>query len=73
MLFSPFQGLTSLEFKDKLIVILAGYEADIDTMLQANQGLRSRFSEKVQFPDMTAAAAAELLTKILAGCVNYSR
>ena len=43
------KDLTSKEFKDKLEVILAGYKSEMDQMLDANQGLCSRFSEKLQY------------------------
>jgi hypothetical protein len=53
-------GLTSEEYKGKLVVILAGYEDDIDDMLEANSGLRSRFSEKMFFKDLSLDAAVEM-------------
>jgi SpoVK/Ycf46/Vps4 family AAA+-type ATPase len=53
--------LTSLEYKGKLIVILAGYQRDIDLMLEVNQGLRSRFTERVHFENLTVDVVNQLL------------
>lgn len=55
------KGLTSKELKGKMVVILAGYERDIDGMIKSNPGLRTRFPEKWPFPDMTAEHAATML------------
>ena len=55
------QLLTEPKFQGKMVVILAGYETQIDELLQVNPGLRSRFSEKLNFPDFTAADACGLL------------
>ena len=35
--------------RDRLVVIIAGYSADIDRLLETNDGLRSRFSTRVEF------------------------
>ena len=37
--------------RDDLIVILAGYEKDMETFLGYNQGLKSRFSNTIKFED----------------------
>jgi SpoVK/Ycf46/Vps4 family AAA+-type ATPase len=34
-----------------LVIIMAGYQADIQTMLDTNQGLKSRFNRFIEFPD----------------------
>ena len=54
-------ALTEEEFKGKLLVILAGYDQDMEEMLSVNPGLRSRFSERVHFHNFDANATAELL------------
>lgn len=46
-------AMTSEEYKD-LVIIIAGYEADIDKMLSGNAGLKSRFTEFFNFPDWEA-------------------
>jgi AAA+ superfamily predicted ATPase len=54
-------ALTEDEFKGKILVILAGYDTDMENMLKTNAGLRSRFSERVKFHDFDANATVELL------------
>jgi len=46
--------LTHPNFKSKLIVILAGYEQDMNRLLSVNTGLSSRFPDQVVFRDMDA-------------------
>jgi SpoVK/Ycf46/Vps4 family AAA+-type ATPase len=36
--------------RDRLVIILAGYDEDMDRFLRSNPGLASRFSERVAFP-----------------------
>lgn len=54
-------ALTEEEFKGKLLVILAGYDEDMEQMMNTNPGLKSRFSERVHFDDFNAKAVADLL------------
>lgn len=54
-------ALTSEEFKGKILVILAGYEEDMEEMLRnTNPGMRSRFSERVHFADFDADSTFQL-------------
>eukprot|EP00959_Pyramimonas_sp_CCMP1952_P091590 1917107-Pyramimonas_sp.AAC.1 len=46
----------------KMLVILAGYEADMEEMLKTNPGLKSRFAERLHFEDLSAEQTADLLT-----------
>ena len=62
---SMVQAMTSQELKGQVVIILAGYESDIDGMLRVNQGLRSRFSEKIQFSDFTDPVICEMLSRNL--------
>ncbi len=39
------------DHKDELILILAGYQNEMETFLQTNPGLRSRFPIHIDFPD----------------------
>lgn len=41
------------EYKDNLILILAGYKQEMDWFLSINPGLRSRFPIHIDFPDYT--------------------
>lgn len=41
------------EYKDNLILILAGYKQEMDLFLATNPGLRSRFPIRIDFPDYT--------------------
>lgn len=36
--------------RERLVVIIAGYDAEIDRFLAANEGLSSRFSKRIRFP-----------------------
>ncbi|GAA5104398.1 type VII secretion AAA-ATPase EccA [Nocardia iowensis] len=36
--------------RDKLVVIIAGYEDEIDRFLRSNDGLSSRFTKRIRFP-----------------------
>ncbi|MFC4561180.1 AAA family ATPase [Nocardiopsis mangrovi] len=40
--------------RDRLVVILAGYESEMDRFLASNPGLASRFATRVTFPSYTA-------------------
>lgn len=46
--------------RDRLVVIIAGYRADLDRFLDTNEGLRSRFTRSIDFPSYTAAELAEI-------------
>ena len=58
-------ALTEEEFKGKVLVILAGYEEDMERMLKTNPGLKSRFSERIHFNDFDDATVVELLVSEL--------
>ena len=49
------KALTSAEFHNKLIVILAGYEDDLRDLLSCNAGLSRRFPAQLVFEPFTAA------------------
>jgi AAA+ superfamily predicted ATPase len=54
------------DHRNDLIVIVAGYTDLMDTFLESNPGLRSRFSNFIQFDDYTAEELMQILKKNLA-------
>lgn len=52
--------------RDRLVVIIAGYSADIDRLLETNDGLRSRFATRVEFDSYSAEDIVEI-AKVIAG------
>jgi hypothetical protein len=56
----------------KTVVILAGYNDEMHSMLAHNVGLKSRFTETIAFDDWTPARCAELVLKTLrSGAVPF--
>ena len=58
--------LTQERYRGKLIVILAGYDHEINNMLSMNPGLSSRFTEEVIFSNLTPADGIRLIVRELA-------
>lgn len=50
--------------RDNLIVILAGYEKDMENFLSFNQGLKSRFSNTIHFKDYNPVEMYEIAVNI---------
>ena len=59
------KALTSAEFHNKLIVILAGYDNDIRDLLSCNAGLSSRFPTKLVFEPFTVQQCWSIIQKQL--------
>ena len=57
--------LTKPKFFGKIIVILAGYEDEMNTLLAMNPGLASRFPEEIMFDILPPAGCLEVLKKKL--------
>jgi len=57
--------LTHDNFRGKLIVILAGYDQEMNDLLQVNTGLSSRFPEEILFPNIAPAKCLEILDRKL--------
>lgn len=53
--------LTDTEFKGKTLVLLAGYDSDMEQMLNVNPGLKSRFTERLTFDDLSVEATRDLI------------
>ncbi|KAJ7857548.1 P-loop containing nucleoside triphosphate hydrolase protein [Mycena leptocephala] len=58
--------LTDETYKGKIVVILAGYDDDINELLASNRGLSSRFTEEVLFTHFTTDSCISILVKQLA-------
>jgi len=41
------------DYRERLIVILAGYSSEMDEFMEMNPGLKSRFPNVIEFPDYT--------------------
>lgn len=57
--------LTKEKYRGRLIVILAGYQEDIDKLLSVNRGLASRFTEEIVFPNLRPTECCDLLISLL--------
>ncbi|KAF8633815.1 hypothetical protein AX15_001228 [Amanita polypyramis BW_CC] len=58
--------LTDEKFMGKMMVILAGYDQDINRLMNVNTGLSSRFPETINFYNMPVDRCLQLLEKELA-------
>ncbi len=54
------------DYRDRLIVIVAGYTAPMEAFLRSNPGLKSRFSKFIHFDDYTAEQLVEIFQKMMA-------
>ncbi|KAH0828788.1 P-loop containing nucleoside triphosphate hydrolase protein [Lanmaoa asiatica] len=57
--------MTHERFMNKLVIILAGYDHQMNELLAVNPGLSSRFSEEIIFQNMSSEQCLELLNKDL--------
>ncbi|KAL4807516.1 P-loop containing nucleoside triphosphate hydrolase protein [Aspergillus unguis] len=57
--------ITKPKFFQKLIIILAGYDQDINRLMTINPGLTSRFPEELEFKGFSPHGCVQLLTKLL--------
>jgi SpoVK/Ycf46/Vps4 family AAA+-type ATPase len=52
------------DFRERLVVIVAGYPEPMNTFLLSNPGLDSRFANKVSFPDYTSQEMGHILSRM---------
>jgi hypothetical protein len=57
--------ITKPRFATKLIIILAGYDTDINRLMSINPGLTSRFPESLQFNSLSPKDCIHLLIELL--------
>ncbi|RDW79143.1 protein GbpA [Aspergillus mulundensis] len=57
--------ITKPKFFQKLIIILAGYDQDINRLMTINPGLTSRFPEELEFNGLAPTDCLQLLTNLL--------
>ncbi|KAE8154703.1 P-loop containing nucleoside triphosphate hydrolase protein [Aspergillus avenaceus] len=57
--------ITKPKFFQKLIIILAGYDQDINRLMTTNPGLTSRFPESLEFNSLDPDSCTKLLTNLL--------
>ena len=53
------------DYRDKLIIIFAGYKDEMDEFEKANPGLYSRIGYNIDFPDFTIDELVEIYTNLL--------
>lgn len=58
-------NLTLERYKGKIIVVLAGYDQEMNSMLAVNPGLSSRFTEEIVFTNLGVEACMQLIEKEL--------
>lgn len=55
------------KYRDRLVVVFAGYREEMDLLLQSNSGLRSRFRTPVDFTDYSEAELLEIARAMVVG------
>ncbi|RDL34326.1 NFX1-type zinc finger-containing protein 1 [Venustampulla echinocandica] len=53
--------MTKPKFAGKMVIILAGYDDDMNRLLQVNEGLSSRFADEIIFPSLGPQHCLQLL------------
>lgn len=52
------------DYRDDLVVIVAGYTEPMEKFFESNPGLKSRFNTFIEFPDYEAAELEQILISI---------
>ncbi|HVF53570.1 MAG TPA: AAA family ATPase [Actinomycetota bacterium] len=55
------------DHRSDLVVIVAGYEEDMDQFLASNPGLSSRFARRLRFPDYSDTELIEIFVSMVTG------
>ncbi|KAG5765466.1 hypothetical protein H9Q72_006449 [Fusarium xylarioides] len=58
-------AVTKPQFARKLIIVLAGYEEDMDRLLRSNQGIKSRFATEFNFRPLRSEQCIEQLRQVV--------
>ena len=58
-------NITKPKFAGKMVIILAGYDDDMNNLLRVNEGLSSRFADEISFPSLSPAHCLQLLEQSL--------
>lgn len=58
-------SITKPKFAGKMVIILAGYDNDMNNLLRVNEGLSSRFADEILFPSLSPAHCLQLLEEKL--------
>jgi SpoVK/Ycf46/Vps4 family AAA+-type ATPase len=58
--------MTLDKYMGKMVVIVAGYENDIDRLMKMNEGLRSRFDQVIHFPSFNLQDCCQLFNLVIA-------
>ena len=53
-------------YRGKIVVILAGYERDMEALMKLNDGFKSRFNQTISFRDYTPDELAEIFRRMVA-------
>lgn len=55
------------DHREELIVIIAGYDKEMDKLVNSNPGLKSRFKTRIDFPDYGEAELLEIFENMCSG------